>query len=182
MDEYTERWRAVVGYEGIYEVSNHGRLRSLSRKSADGKRLEGRLLRQHPHPRTRHLNATLTRDGKCTAVKVHRVVLEAFVGPCPDGMESCHGNGDPTDNRVANLRWDTPKSNGEDRVKHGSQYSAASRICGRGHAITEPNVNHDRGRRRCKACALARQRAYDTKRKISAAEADRIFAEMMGAA
>jgi hypothetical protein len=51
----------------------------------------------------------------------HQLVLEAFVGPCPPGMECCHGNDIPDDNRIENLRWDTPKSNGEDRVRNGGQ-------------------------------------------------------------
>lgn len=52
---------------------------------------------------------------------VHRMVLTTFVGPCPPGIQACHNNGDPTDNRLSNLRWDTPKSNSEDRVRHGTQ-------------------------------------------------------------
>ena len=49
----------------------------------------------------------------------HRLVLEAFVGRCPEGMECCHEDGDPANNRLDNLRWGTPKSNGEDRVRLG---------------------------------------------------------------
>jgi hypothetical protein len=51
---------------------------------------------------------------------VHRLVLEAFVGPCPDGMEGCHGDGDTANNRLGNLRWDTPKSNRADASRHGT--------------------------------------------------------------
>jgi hypothetical protein len=54
-------------------------------------------------------------------VKVHRLVLTAFVGPCPIGMEGCHRDGDKANNRLSNLRWGTPKSNSEDRVRHGTQ-------------------------------------------------------------
>ena len=50
---------------------------------------------------------------------VHRLVLLTFVGPCPDGMMCCHENGIGTDNRLANLRWDTPKANAADRDRHG---------------------------------------------------------------
>jgi hypothetical protein len=49
----------------------------------------------------------------------HRLVLEAFVGSCPPGMQCCHENDIPDDNRIENLRWGTPKSNGEDRVRNG---------------------------------------------------------------
>ena len=52
---------------------------------------------------------------------VHRLILEAFHGPCPDGMESCHNNGIRSDNRVINLRWDTRKNNHADKHRHGTR-------------------------------------------------------------
>lgn len=52
---------------------------------------------------------------------VHRLVLEAFVGPCPEGMEACHNDGDCTNNRLENLRWDTRLSNIHDKQAHGTQ-------------------------------------------------------------
>lgn len=51
---------------------------------------------------------------------VHRLVLEAFVGPCPDEMECCHNDGNPLNNALDNLRWDTKRANQADRVKHGT--------------------------------------------------------------
>jgi hypothetical protein len=51
---------------------------------------------------------------------VHRLVLESFIGPCPDGSECCHNNGDRLDNRLENLRWDTHESNVADAERHGS--------------------------------------------------------------
>ena len=51
---------------------------------------------------------------------VHRLVLEAFVGPCPDGMEAAHNNGNPADNHLVNLRWATPTDNQADRIIHGT--------------------------------------------------------------
>jgi hypothetical protein len=50
---------------------------------------------------------------------VHVLVLEAFVGPRPEGMEGCHGDGNPANNNVQNLRWDTPQNNWKDRKRHG---------------------------------------------------------------
>lgn len=52
---------------------------------------------------------------------VHRLILEAFVGPCPPGMECCHADGDPTNNRLDNLRWDTRKANTADSIRHGTK-------------------------------------------------------------
>lgn len=51
---------------------------------------------------------------------VHRLVLLAFVGPCPDGLQACHNDGDRENNRPDNLRWDTPSSNYADRDRHGT--------------------------------------------------------------
>lgn len=53
-------------------------------------------------------------------VFVHVLVLEVFVGPCPSGMEGCHANGDPSDNRLVNLRWDTHSANMRDAMRHGT--------------------------------------------------------------
>ena len=52
---------------------------------------------------------------------VHRLILETFVGSCPNGMECCHNNGDPADNRLQNLRWDTRSNNHKDAFKHGTR-------------------------------------------------------------
>lgn len=62
----------------------------------------------------------LYKDGKRHHKFVHRLILEAFVGPCPDGMEGCHNNGDPADNRLENLRWDTRSCNILDAIRHGT--------------------------------------------------------------
>ena len=73
-----------------------------------------------PHSNTKrggYMNVFL---GRGNGRRVHRLVLEAFVGPCPEGLEACHSNGDPTDNRLENLRWGTHEDNHQDRVKHGT--------------------------------------------------------------
>jgi hypothetical protein len=50
---------------------------------------------------------------------VHRLILETFVGPCPQGMEACHKDGNRQNNQLNNLRWDTPENNWKDRREHG---------------------------------------------------------------
>lgn len=60
-----------------------------------------------------------TTDGRVVKAMVHVLVLESFVGPCPPGMEGCHEDGDPANNRPSNLRWDTPQGNWRDRKRHG---------------------------------------------------------------
>lgn len=69
---------------------------------------------------------------------VHRLVLEAFVGPCPRGMRACHQDGDPTNNRLSNLRWDTQKANMADADRHGHVY--------RGEATSRAKLSADQVR------------------------------------
>ena len=75
-----------------------------------------------PTPQYRgHLCVCLVRDGTKCSRHVHRLVLEAFLGPCPPGLICCHNDGDPANNRLSNLRWDTYKSNSEDMLRHGTR-------------------------------------------------------------
>lgn len=66
-----------------------------------------------------HCAVVLMREGGRHNLRVHTLVLTAFVGPCPAGLECCHGDGDPTNNKLTNLRWDTPHSNVADCIRHG---------------------------------------------------------------
>jgi HNH endonuclease len=75
----------------------------------------------HPHPVRGYLKCTV-RDAttnRRVSCGVHVLILEAFYGACPPGLEGCHNNGNATDNRAVNLRWGTPASNNHDRAKHG---------------------------------------------------------------
>lgn len=114
-----ERWLPVVGYEGFYEVSDQGNVRSVTRVDALGRTWKGQPMQVHP-TRRGHLRTQLRREGTVKRKHVHRLVLEAFVGPCPNGMECCHGDGNPQNNRLPNLRWDTRQANVKDSVMHGA--------------------------------------------------------------
>lgn len=84
------------------------------------------------------LSVRLAANGKKSLYYVHRLVLEAFIGPCPPGMEACHfPDRDPANNRLANLRWDTSKGNKEDELMHGTQ--AIGSKSGRAK-LTEANI------------------------------------------
>lgn len=67
-----------------------------------------------------YLDVQLFRDRKSYHRLVHRLVLEAFIGPCPKGHECAHDNNDPGDNRLSNLSWKTKKANQGDRIRHGT--------------------------------------------------------------
>lgn len=112
-----EVWRPVPNYL-TYDVSNHGRVRS--RKSKSGwKPAKTRLLKLNFDAYGYHFVA-LSERGKVKTMKVHRLVLLAFVGPCPDGMVCCHDDGNRSNNRLANLRWDTVIANARDRIASSS--------------------------------------------------------------
>lgn len=119
----SECWLPVPDWEGFYEVSNTGLVRSTDRVIAisDGssRRLRGRQIRPRPN-HGGHLYISLSRPGeKCRKHPIHRLVLAAFVGPCPGGMEGCHYDGDPANNHLANLYWGTRSQNILDRFRHG---------------------------------------------------------------
>ena len=163
----TEEWRPVVGYEQFYEVSNLGRVRSLPRtvtiRGGGTSRRDGRIRKLTTHPRG-HLIVSLRAPGqKMFCAKVHRLVLEAFVGPCPDGMECCHNNGDPADNRVENLRWGTHTENIHDRRRHHTNRNGFTGVthCVNGHAFDSDNTYlRPGGGRACRRCARIRSQRY----------------------
>lgn len=125
-----ERWLPVVGYEGLYEVSDLGRVRLLDRMVSGWRglqhKLPGRLSRARSLSRGVYRKVALTKNGVWALRPIHQLVLEAFVGPRPEGMVCCHNNGIGGDNRLANLRWDTPASNTADRVRHRLERLQAS--------------------------------------------------------
>ena len=121
MDSIQEQWRPVTGYEGLYEVSDQGRVRGLDRFDTRGRHVQGVVLRAHQTGKHKYYAVTLSDStGRKTRHSVHRLVLEAFVGSCPDGMEACHGEGGWADNRLGNLRWGTKSENCmDDKLRDG---------------------------------------------------------------
>jgi hypothetical protein len=118
-----ERWVSVIGYEGFYEVSNFGRIRSLDRISFSNKRsnqlIRGKILlpRVNKHRQNRY-TVCLWKNGKVKYDYVSRVVLEAFIGKPLPGQESAHCDGDPTNNCLDNLRWTYHIDNLADKKIH----------------------------------------------------------------
>jgi hypothetical protein len=149
----SENWRPVVGYEDYYEVSDQGRVRTLR---------SGQIKRTHLSPGG-YPQLGLSRQGKQRSRLVHQLVLEAFAGPRPDGAVACHNNGDPTDNRSSNLRWDSASSNMLDVAQHGRHKNALKTHCPKGHPYAGDNVRVyvQRGGhlRRCVTCERERSAA-----------------------
>ena len=124
-----EIWKDVPGYEGQYQVSNKGRVRSLDREIEQMSRwgtpykksVKGITLRPGRMP-AGHVSVSL---GRCNSQCVHKLVLLAFAGPAPEDHECLHANGDPSDNRLENLRWGTRSDNIRDAVHHGTWMTPA---------------------------------------------------------
>lgn len=117
-----ESWMPIPGYEGYYEVSNQGAVRSIDRQVINSLgctiNYQGKTLKQATgdfHPKV-----LLYKNGKRKNCSVHSLVLLSFVGECPVGHECCHGNGNARDNQLSNLRWGTRKDNDNDKKVHGT--------------------------------------------------------------
>lgn len=115
-----EEWRDIAGYEGYYQVSNMGRVRSLTRtfKRLDGSMAtyKGRILRPQGYP---YYHVNLSKNNVAARPRIHRLVAQAFL-PNPDGLNHVdHINCIKTDNRACNLRWCTPEENSRYAAENG---------------------------------------------------------------
>lgn len=179
----TEVWKPVVGYEGWYEVSSQGRVKSLERVFARGAVQQERIMRAHiqrgADGKAGRVTAALCVAGKPRTHLVHHLVLEAFVGPRPDGLEACHWDGDAANNAVENLRWDTHVANEQDKKRHGTNYESKKTHCPRNHPLSAPNLAPSEarlGRRKCQACTLAYLDAYRCGGEVTQEAADEKYA------
>lgn len=147
-----EQWRPIPGWEGYYEVSDHGRVRSIKRAY----RTQNKILRPRPN-KNGYLRVALCRDSKSYERRVHQLVLETFVGKRPPGHVACHWDDDKSNNHIDNLRWGTHSDNMQDRVRNGKHPLAARVKCKRGHLLAGPNLYEHGGMRCCKSCRYARR-------------------------
>jgi hypothetical protein len=165
-----EQWLPVVGFEGSYEVSDHGRIRSLDRAiSIPGRglrQLKGRVLAQTPDTGGR-LTVDLRSNRVRRVARVHCLVLEAFVGPRPTpSMEGLHFDDNLINNHLTNLRWGTSTENSHDCVRNGNHHWANKTRCPQGHDYSSENTYIDpRGRRSCRTCRRAWDRRYKARKR-----------------
>lgn len=164
-----EKWLAIAGYQG-YEVSNNGRVRSVDRfverhygDRTDTAFYRGRVLRPAPSP-SGHMHVWVRNVAESKSPyrceHVHLLVLKAFRGEPGPGLQCCHNDGNPANNCLDNLRWDTRSANGHDRVKHGNHFCVNKTHCLRGHELVAPNLLGNRkGMRVCRSCHAGRSRS-----------------------
>lgn len=115
-----ERWNDIKGFEGLYQVSNMGRVKSFNRivYSSQGRKYlkKGRIFKQQKNNNYYRVVA-LRKDRKSCARTIHSLVLETFVGDCPYGYEAMHLDNDRTNNKLSNLKWGTISENQLQRHK-----------------------------------------------------------------
>ena len=142
-------WRDVPGSDGRYLVNDQGQVYSRwQRRPLKGRRVgSGHVrvyLRLPEGPRGRY---------------VHQLVMEAFVGPRPAGMDTRHLDGNPANNALANLAYGTPSENARDRRRHGTDANARKAECKHEHPFDETNTHiRPDGSRQCRACGRERAR------------------------
>ncbi|WP_194385334.1 NUMOD4 motif-containing HNH endonuclease [Microbacterium sp. A18JL200] len=186
-----ERWLPVPGYEGLYEVSDLGRVRSLDRVVMNGGRRSNRTGRvlspgRVPGANNGHQYPTvvLSRRGEHHTARVHRLVAESFCEGRAPGLEVRHIDGDPTNNAATNLRWGTKSENQRDTTAHGTHRNARKTHCSRNHPLEAPNLEAtraSRGWRLCLACKRARAQSVATGVPLSQEMADAHYARISGA-
>ena len=157
-----ERWLPIPGATG-YEASDLGRIRS------------SRPCRNLPVPRVLASKKNMggyvvfrirLDDGRYVYKSAHRLVMEAHVGPMPDGMVTRHLNGVRSDNRLTNLAYGTSSQNARDTITHGNNPWSNRTHCGKGHPLSGDNVRPrtDHGGRVCVTCERAKWKRYNDRR------------------
>ncbi len=134
----SEQWRAVIGYEGNYEVSSKGRVKSLNRivpvirqGKLGTRRIPERILKPGRHV-AGYPQVFLYREGTPRMEQIHQLVAAAFVGPRPEGHEVRHRDGDSGNPRATNLTYGTRKQNYDDAIRHGAiRKTTLGRMAGR---------------------------------------------------
>jgi len=162
-----EQWKAIAEFDGLYEISSTGRVKSLARvvPYVDGRAVQipERILRSQRR-RDGYLYVTFKVAQVTHNRAVHRLVAEAFVPGKADGLDVCHFDGDKLNNSPSNLRWDTRSANIKDQVRHGSHHEASKTHCRSGHPYVGDNVRRwvtpsGSNARCCRSCERERSAA-----------------------
>ncbi len=145
-------WKLIEKYHAagtsLYRVSDDGQIESRH----DGRCIAGVGNKWRPlkpilcRLRGGYLKVTLCGCGIREQRYIHDLVLEAFVGSCPDGQECLHDDGDPTNNRVGNLKWGTRAQNVADMIRHGTHFTPFAKFPSVGaDAVAEVRRRHATG-------------------------------------
>ncbi|WP_104128038.1 HNH endonuclease [Cryobacterium sp. Y57] len=154
-------WRPIVGFEGLYSVSNLGQVWSFFGA--------GRVLRPAAQKPWGHLHVQLYKGGVPETYSVHRLVARAFIGE-PTGPLVRHIDGRSANNNASNLAYGTPSENSFDTVRHGHNLHSNQVACINGHLYTDENTYNAPGRYRrdCRTCIRARVKKYKASKRALA--------------
>jgi hypothetical protein len=163
-------YRPIAGFPG-YRVGDDGSIWSLYMRAYEKGRVGARWIIGTVWRRMRYRECvTLCRDGEKHVRSVYRLILEAFIGPCPEGMEACHFDDDHSNNRLSNLRWDTPKANKADAFRNERLHIPR----GQGHHASKFSDDQIRAMRVAYASGGMTQRQIAEQHGIDQAQVSRI--------
>ena len=127
-----EIWKDIPTYEGLYQISTLGRIQSLPRwviePGGRSRFLRGRSMKPHVEKRG-YQRIKLSKNGKITRYRIQRLVLLTFIGRPSTGEESCHKDGQSSNNTLDNLYWGTHKKNIADKIDHGTAQRGEKHGC-----------------------------------------------------
>lgn len=145
----TEQWKAIPGMP-LYMASSLGRIKRLAFTSTNNRRNPEVICKQHIGSKG-YLTVNTIHGTKT----VHPLVARAFIGERPEGLDTCHNDGNPSNNHIDNLRYDTRRNNLLDQFEHGTYNNGmkAKTHCKRGHDLNGDDVTvNSKGYRVCLAC------------------------------
>lgn len=135
----SEVWKDITDYEGYYQVSNLGRVRSLNRIIKNGRKYKGKIRKPIPDSKG-YMSALLSKDGYRRMFRIHTLVMNTFAGPRPSNMVVCHGRNGKSDNSLSNLQYATESDNHLDQWRDGTMTYARPVKCSNGKQY--PSIRH----------------------------------------
>ena len=170
------QWMPVQGFPGFL-ASDDGLVfaqsRFVMRSNGISQRLRSKIVKPYKGIKAHSVRIGSVTDGTRTTMNVGAAVLSAFAGARPYGMECCHNDGDPSNNNLQNLRWDTKYANEQDKLKHGTRPFGD-----RNGRRTKPWATA-RGERNGNA-RLTNSKAADVRRRVLAGETQASVARSIG--
>ena len=167
MDTRVEEWRPVLGWEGLYEVSSLGRVKTLPREVPyfrGGTATRKEKVMACAIDKEGYAVVLLQHKGKRKLCKVHRLMAESFILDKPEGKDwVLHKDGYVDNLTIDNLYWGDQQDNEQDKLRHKRHPQAIKTHCMRGHEFSDSNthINKKTGARRCRSCL----RIHDSRRK-----------------
>jgi hypothetical protein len=168
----SNEWRGIPGYEGAYEVSDAGQIRTVERvavrKNGRSYSVKAKSRKLVPN-RYGYMSLRLCLNGVDAPKEVHVLVALAFLGPRPEGADVRHLDGDKLNNSAKNLQYGSRSENISDAVVHGTHAMTRRTHCISGHLLSGDNLKPSGRQRVCRECANSSNRAYLARKRLQRA-------------